>query len=76
MLGVRTGLFRTLLVSLVSLLAMDALINYLFDETSIGQLAERRPAQTALFFALITLWSFAASAAVLVGVVQMYYRPD
>ena len=67
-LGVRTGLVRTFLVSLVSLLAIDALINSALNRDDVRQLAEQHPAQFAMFGIVVALWCFAASAAVLVGV--------
>lgn len=67
-LGVRTGLVRTFLVSLVSLLAIDALINAALNRDDVRQLAEQHPAQFAMFGIVVALWCFAASAAALVGV--------
>lgn len=66
-LGVRTGLARTLLVGFASLMTMQAVGAWVGRNERIASIARDNPGQFAILALVIFLWIFAGAAAVLVG---------
>ncbi|MGD8216440.1 ABC1 kinase family protein [Aestuariimicrobium sp. Y1814] len=66
-LGVRTGMVRTLVVSFISLLVLQGLGVWAGTSGRLAEIATESPGQFAAFAGVIALWTFAGAAAVLVG---------
>ncbi|MGA4508253.1 ABC1 kinase family protein [Propionibacteriaceae bacterium G1746] len=66
-LGVRTGMVRTLVVTLIGLLVLQGITTWAGRSEHFIALARDSPGQVAALALVVVLWTFAAAAAALVG---------